>query len=153
MDTCKSNYLKNKLAAHVLKGVAYPAQETVYLALFCSGLIETDSAEIKAQKNGSVVAALRMGDLASAKELAQSSNYQRQQIIFGTEPMNGRVLNTDEIRFPQFTADVGLVSHWAVMDAQSEGNVLYFGSLELARLVYMGDTFHVRLETLAVEDG
>lgn len=151
MDTCKSQYLKNKLASHVLKNVPYQPSEKVWLALFRAGIIETDSVDLRVQKNGAVLAALRIGDLAT--ELPADSNYLRQQANFGAEPVNGRLLNTDEIRFPQFTADVGLVTHWAVMDAQTAGNVLYFGPLELARMVYMGDTFHVRLETLAIEDG
>ncbi|WP_031484417.1 phage tail fiber protein [Maridesulfovibrio frigidus] len=153
MDTCKSTYLKDKLAGHVLKGVVYQPPEKVYLALFCSGIIETDSEAVKLQKNGAILAALRMGDLVGAKELSFDSNYERQQIIFGTEPVNGKLLNSDEIRFPQFTDDAGFVSHFAVMDSFSDGNVLYFGQLELGRLVYMGDTFHVRLETLSIEDG
>ncbi len=153
MDTCKANYLKDKLAGHVLKGAVYEPPEKVYLALFCSGIIETDSEAVKLQKNGAIMAALRIGDLVAAKELPNDSNYERQQILFGTDPVNGKLLNTDEIRFPQFTNDVGFVSHFAVVDAFSGGNVLYFGQLELGRLVYMGDTFHVRIETLSIEDG
>ncbi|WP_432736472.1 phage tail fiber protein [Maridesulfovibrio sp. FT414] len=153
MDTCKSVFLKNRLAAHVLKNVAYQPPASVWMGLFSAGIIETDSEAIKTQKNGAVMAALRIGELSAANELPGSSNYVRQLVNFGAEPVNGRLLNTDEIRFPQFTSDVGLVTHWAVLDAQSGGNVLYFGPLELARLVYMGDTFHVRLETLAIEDG
>jgi len=153
MDTCKANYLKDKLAGHVLKGAVYEPPEKVYLALFCSGIIETDSEAVKVQKNGAIMAALRIGDLVAARELPQTSGYERQQVVFGNEPANGKLLNTDEIRFPQFISDVGLVTHFAVMDSLTDGNVLYFGQLELSRLVYMGDTFHVRLETLSIEDG
>ncbi|MBI9110319.1 hypothetical protein [Maridesulfovibrio ferrireducens] len=153
MDTCKSVYLKDKLAAHVLKGVVYQPPEKVWLALFCSGILETDSEAVKLQKNGAIMAALRIGDLVAAKELPLSSNYERQQILFGSNPVNGKLLNSEEVRFPQFTSDAGLVSHFAVMDSFTEGSVLYFGQLELSRLVYMGDTFHVRLETLSIEDG
>ncbi|WP_419783586.1 phage tail fiber protein [Maridesulfovibrio sp.] len=153
MNTCKSEYLKNKLADHVLRNIPFASPANIWLGLCSSGIIETDSAEVKDQKNAAVMTALRTGDLPAAKELPESSNYVRQRATFGTAPVNGLVKNTSEINFPQFTADVGLVTHFALFDAQTNGNVLYFGAFNLGRMVYMGDTFHIRLETLGVEDG
>lgn len=48
---------------------------------------------------------------------------------------DGVVTNDAEIEFPQATGDWGTVTHAAVMDASTSGNVLYWGALTAPREV------------------
>jgi hypothetical protein len=46
-----------------------------------------------------------------------------------------------EIAFPQATADWGTVVAFAILDAVSGGNFLYWGDLTASKVVNNGDTF------------
>ena len=54
---------------------------------------------------------------------------------------NGQTSNVNDITFPQATANWGTITHFAICDAASGGNVLYHGALTTARTVNNGETF------------
>ena len=56
-------------------------------------------------------------------------------------PAAGAVSNDTEILFPQASANWGTVVAFALMDAVSGGNVLYWADLTLDKTVDNGDTF------------
>lgn len=62
--------------------------------------------------------------------------YARVQVeAAGWTDADGVVTNDAEIEFPQATGDWGTVTHAAVMDASTSGNVLYWGALTAPREV------------------
>jgi hypothetical protein len=56
-------------------------------------------------------------------------------------PAAGAVQTNAEIAFPQATADWGTVVAFAIMDAVSGGNFLYWADLTASKTVNNGDTF------------
>lgn len=56
---------------------------------------------------------------------------------------DGVVENDGEIEFPQATDDWGTVTHAAVMDASTSGNVLYWGPLTAPREVLDEDVLTI----------
>jgi hypothetical protein len=56
-------------------------------------------------------------------------------------PAAGAVSTNAEIAFPQATADWGTVVAFAILDAVTSGNFLYWGDLTASKVVNNGDTF------------
>lgn len=69
-----------------------------------------------------------------AKEPGSGTGYARVAITF-TTPDNGVVHNLDAINFPESTANWGTLTHYAVYDSSSGGQMLFFGPLSSAHTV------------------
>ena len=66
-------------------------------------------------------------------------SYARELCAFGA-PADGVMSNTAAITFTTATAAWGTVTHFAVMDALTVGNVIFHGALTATRAVGDGDT-------------
>lgn len=121
-----SNYLENALVNHVFRNTAMSAPATVYVALFTSN--PTDNA------TGNEVAA---------------GGYVRQAVTFGP-PVDGSINNTGQINFPVATATYGAVSHSAIYDSSSGGNMLVYGPLSVVKQIDTGDQFIFKPGNLVV---
>lgn len=64
--------------------------------------------------------------------------YGRQVATF-TVPASGQVISTVDILFPVALATWGTIVAFALLDASSGGNMLYFGNLSTPRLVLASD--------------
>jgi len=111
----KSDYLRNALLNHTLRGVTFTPPGNRYIALF-------------------TVAPTSAG---GGTEVTGGS-YVRKAVAF-TVPTSGNTSNTLAINFDTPTADWGDVVAAALFDALSAGNMLYFGTLGTPRTVYAGD--------------
>lgn len=123
-----SNYLENKVLDHVLSGTAYTAPTTLYVALFTAD------------------GGLESGTLTN--ELS-GSGYTRQEVTFGASA-SGTSANNAFVTWDPATASWGTVTHLAVMDAASVGQVLYHGALTTSKTVGIGDTFQITTGELTV---
>lgn len=121
-----SDYLENALINHVFRNTAMPAPVTVYIALFTSN--PTDAA-IGTEVTGGA--------------------YARQTIAFGS-PTNGSTNNSAQVSFPVATASWGLVTHAAVFDAGSGGNMLVHGPLAGSKQIDIDDQFVFRVGNFVV---
>lgn len=119
-------YLENAFLNHVLRATGYSAPAGVYLGLFVS---ETD-------ENG------------GGSEVTGGS-YAREQITFSA-PSGGEVLNSTDIEFTTATASWGTVTHAAIYDAATGGNMLFQAELVDQRLISSGDTYRIPAGDLAV---
>ena len=63
-------------------------------------------------------------------------------------PSDGASSNGADVTFPTATADWGTVTHAALMDAATAGNVLTFSPLDVNKVVNNGDTFKFNLGDL-----
>ena len=132
----KSKYLSKKMLDHVTAVAAYAKPATVYLALF------TD------------IAGLINGTLTNE---ISGGGYVRQQMTFGAATDAGAELG-QSVEFPVATADYGAVAGWALMDASTGGNILYFGEFPkygdpaAYKAVYVGDAFKVRAGDLTITE-
>lgn len=111
-----TNYLENEIYDHVLRGAAYPSPATIYLALFTAA----------------------PGEAGGGTEVS-AGGYARQAITMGA-PSDGAGSNTAPIVFGPASASWGTVTHFAVMDNSSGGNMLLYGDLTAPKPVGDGDT-------------
>ena len=58
-----------------------------------------------------------------------------------TAASGGASENSADITFPQATADWGTVTHLALMDAESGGEMLMHTILDASKVINTGDTF------------
>jgi len=111
-----SDYLEDALLNHVLRNVALTSPTTVYLALFTSDPM----------------------DDGSGTEVS-GSGYARQPIAFGA-PSGGIVANTAAESFTASGGNFGTVSHAALFDAVTGGNLLFHTPLDASEVVNDGGT-------------
>jgi hypothetical protein len=132
--TAKTDYLESALVNHVLRNTEYVRPASVWVALLTSSPGET-------------------GTMTS--ELSGDA-YARQQVTFGAPTqVDGRaeVANSDEILFPQATGNWSEATHFAIMDASSSGNALYYAALTTPRTASTGDQIRFPVGSLKVAEG
>lgn len=113
-----STFLANASLNLVLRGVAYTGDTTIYAALFTSPTTSSGA--------GNEV----------------SGNGYNRVVVSSFEPANaGQTSNAVTVTFPQATSSWGTVTHFALFDAPTGGNMLFHGELTASRLVNAGDTF------------
>lgn len=110
-----SDYLEAALINVTLRGIAFAAPATVYLALYTSDPEDDDG--------GTEVA---------------GGSYARQSVAFAA-PADGVTSNSAQISFPVATADWGVITHVGIRDAAAAGNLLYHGQLDTPRTIEEDD--------------
>ena len=123
-----SDYMENKVI-EVMRATNFVAA-AAYVALFKSPVTD---AELEA---GTLTNEVSGG--AYARQLAGLSI-----------PSNGVSSNASDIVFPTATADWGTVTHCALMDAATAGNVLMHSALDTSKVVSNGDTFKINAGDLS----
>lgn len=133
-----STYLDNKILGHVFKGTTY-ATPTKYWALFTSAKGLTDNGSAKDEVTGE----------GYTRVAADNSAF--------TAPDNCEVKNASNIEFPVAITNWGRITHVAIMDAKTGGNVLAWGVIrnpstmdERPRDVNAGDQFIIRAQTSSI---
>lgn len=114
-----SDYLENALINATLRGQAWTAPTTVYLALFTSD--PTDA------KTGTEVS---------------GGAYARQAVTFAA-PTNGASATAADVLYPVATAAWGTVTHIGIFDAVSAGNLLYHGPLTNTKTISTDDQLKI----------
>ena len=121
-----SNYLENALINETLRGTAFTAIATPYIALFTSDPT----------------------DAGTGTEVSGGS-YARQAATFGA-PSNGASVTTADITFPTCTSAWGTVGWIGIYDAVTTGNLLYHTALDTAKAIDTGDIFKISAGNLSV---
>lgn len=116
---------------------------TIYVRL-------ADSTDPDSKAAGFVLAGGAPLDDASGLNEPGAGAYARQTITLGAASSR-RVTQSGSVSFPQATADWGWVTHWAIMDAASSGNMLAHGRLGTPKQVVSGNTFTVASGQVYVE--
>lgn len=122
-----SDYAENALLEHLLNNVALTSPTDVYVALFTS-----DSGELEA------------GTLTNE---VSGGSYARQTAAFDAAA-SGATQNSGAVSFTDMPAVT--VSHVAIMDAATAGNVLFHGALAASKTLNSGDTFTIATGDLDV---
>lgn len=133
-----ANYTENRTLDFWLKANSQTtsAPSTVYLGLFTSD-----------PSLGSTDENLEAGTLTNE---VSGNGYARKAVTFGTVS-NGSVSNSANVTFdPASGGDWGTITHIAVLDASTTGNVLFYGRLQTEKLIQDGDTFQVTQNNLTV---
>jgi hypothetical protein len=128
----KTHFLSDAILNEVLRATNYAPPTTVYVALFTTAT----------NKNG------------GGTEVSGGS-YARQAVTFGAPGagVDGRkVANSAEVTFPVATANWGTITHCAIFDAASGGNMLYQGALEASKTIDTNDQFKFAAGDLSIEE-
>lgn len=121
-----SNYLENALINATLRNTSYTSPATVYAALFTSDPT----------------------DAGSGTEVSGGS-YARKAMAFAA-PSNGASLNSGSVEFDQATGNWGTITHFAIYDALTSGNMLYHGALTTSKVIETGDVFKFAANSVTV---
>ena len=115
-----SNFLETELLDHVFTNSAYTAPSTLYLSLHTANPDED----------------------GSGTEVSTSGTaYARQEVTF---TVSGNTATTDAaVEFPTATANFGTVSHVAVWDASTSGNMLAYAALTTSKTIETGDVLRL----------
>jgi hypothetical protein len=122
--TSISNYLENKLLDHSLGTTTYTKPTTVYVSLHTAD----------------------PGETGSGAEVTGGS-YARQAAAFSAAA-SGVAANSGILTFASMPAVT--VTHIAVWDAATSGNMLYYGPLTTSRTLSSGDSFAVAIGAFTV---
>ena len=128
-----SNYLENKVLDHVLKNTAYTQPSNLYVGLFLN--TSTNAA-----------ANLEAGTLTDE---VSGGSYARQSGAFSAAS-GGSASTSATITFPAASANWGTITHVAVMDALTSGNVLFWGAVTTSKTIETGDTFQITSGNLTI---
>lgn len=126
-----TDYLENKLVDHIFRGTAFSAPTTLYVGLLTAAPSDTGG--------GTEVSG---GSYARVTATANSSNFKSTNgtttgVSSGT---SGTTTNGATFTFPAPTANWGVITHTAIYDAATSGNMLFFAPLTLSKTVNNGDS-------------
>ena len=113
-----TNFLETEILDHVFAGAAYTAPGTHYLALFTGA----------------------PGETGGGTEVS-GGGYTRKAVAFTTS--GATTSNNAAVEFPTATGNYGTVTHVAVFDAASSGNMMAYATLSASKAIETGDVFRV----------
>jgi hypothetical protein len=122
-----TDYMENKIIDHMLRNQSFSPPSTVYLALFTAA----------------------PGETGGGTEVSGGA-YARQAVTLSAAS-GGASSNSADITFPTATADWGTITHCALMDASTGGNMLMYTPLDASKTVDNGDTLKFNSGDLDIE--
>ncbi|HEY3322068.1 MAG TPA: hypothetical protein VGP72_16495 [Planctomycetota bacterium] len=135
----KSTYLSDKILDHVLGVSAFSPPATVYIGLFTT--LPTTGGVDGVEVDGSVTSGTDYARVAVTND--------------GTTwdtASSGSTRTIIPVTFPVAGADWGEVVGFGIFDAATSGNLLYFGTLNTARLILTGDEPEFSAYSLVVSE-
>ncbi len=136
MAGSKGDFLEARVLDLVLGAVSYSPAGTVYVALFT--VIPADSGGGTEVSGGSYA------------RVALTNNTTNWPASTGTNPTVKA--NGTAITFPKATANWGTIVAFAIFDANSGGNLLYWGSLAANKVINTDDTPSFAVGALTVTE-
>lgn len=128
-----SNYLENKVLDHVLGGASYSQPASLYVGLFTN-------------TSSNAATNLEAGTLTDE---VSGGSYARKAATFSAAS-GGTASTSATITFDAATANWGTITHVAIIDASSAGNVLFWGAVTTSKTIESGDTFQISSGNLSV---
>jgi hypothetical protein len=130
-----SNTYENSTLDHLMGTATLTSPSTVYVGLFKS----------------TVDAATTLANLEANTQTDEVSggSYARVAATF-SRASSGSTSNSADITFTTATANFGEVTHIAILDASTGGEVIVAGALDTAKTIESGDTFEITTGNLTV---
>ena len=120
-----SNFLETEVLDHVFGGNAYTAPTTLYFALFTAA----------------------PSDPGGGTEVS-GTNYTR---VSGAFTVSGNTANlTSAIEFAAAGSNWGTVTHRAIFDAATSGNMLAYGTLADDKVIETGDVLRIQANQFTI---
>jgi len=132
-----SDYLENKLVENVLRGVNFEPPTTIFVALHTADPGETGLNEMS---------------LTTFPAYARQDAAKGETVDTGWIPAVGGVTkNAKQLIFPVYDGVAPItITHYALWDAATAGNVLVHGQLTTPRTLNPGDVFVIDVQKLTV---
>lgn len=132
-----SNYTEANVINALLRGVAFPLPAGTYISLHTADPTDAGGNEVSTTDWPAYVR--RHAEAGGAIGTGW------------TAPSNGLSTNTNQITYPGMNGVVPVqVTHWAVHDAATGGNMLFHAPLQTARTMLTGDVFVFDIGALTV---
>lgn len=126
-----TDYAENRIIDWLLRGQTFTPPATVHVGLLTAA--PTDSSA------GTEVSGGGYARVAVASSLANWAGTQSSGSTTASSGTSGTTSNNNAITFPAPTANWGSVTHFAVYDAASAGNMLFFAALGTPKTINNGD--------------
>ena len=119
-----SDFLELEILDHILGNAAYSAPATVYIGLWTAALSDTSTGSTANEVSG--------GSYVRKSVTNNETNW--------PAASGGAKANGTAITFVTATASWGTVTHFAILDAASGGNILGWAQLTVSKTIGDGDT-------------
>jgi hypothetical protein len=137
-----SDYLENKLVDQLFRGQTAPTTTTLYVALYTAAPSDTGG--------GTEVSGSNYSRVAVTSSLANWAGTQSAGSTLASSGTGGQTSNNGAITFPTPSATWGTVTHFAIYDATSGGNELFWGALTISKTINSGDTVSFPAASLSI---
>lgn len=137
-----SDYLENKLVDQLFRGQTAPTTTTLYVALYTAAPSDTGG--------GTEVSGSNYSRVAVTSSLANWAGTQSAGSTTASTGTGGQTSNNGSITFPTPSATWGTVTHFAIYDATSGGNELFWGALTISKTINSGDTVSFPAQSLSI---
>jgi hypothetical protein len=125
-----SDYLENLIIDHLFRTRTFAKPSALYLALFTAAPSDSGGGT---EVTGGSYARVNLAPLDTNWNATQGGT------SGNSSGSGGQTANAVAITFPAPTANWGTVTHFAIMDAASGGNMLIWDALTAARTILSGD--------------
>lgn len=126
-----SDYLENKLIDQLFRGQTYSFPGTLYFGLLTAAPSDTGG--------GTEVTGGAYTRKAVVASLANFAGTQSAGSTVASSGSSGTTSNNGAITFPAPSANWGVVTHMAIYDASTAGNLLFWAPLAVAKTINNGD--------------
>lgn len=139
-----SNYLENKLIDYVLRGVAFTPPSTLHVALCTSAPSDSST--------GSTISEISGGNYARQSFASNATNWSTTNGDYSATSTgtNGSSFNSAQIKWSSVTWS-GTVTHVALCDASSGGNMLFYSTLTSSQVVAVNDSISFGSGNLTIQ--
>jgi len=127
-----TDYAENKIVDAVFRGQSLGAPATFYVALFTAACNDAGG--------GTEVTGGSYARVAVASSLANWAGTQSAGSTTASSGTGGQTSNNAAITFPAPTANWGTVTHFALLDASTAGNMWVCQSLTASKTINSGDS-------------
>lgn len=128
-----SDFLENRLIDHLFRGQAFAAPTALHVGLLTAAPTDAGGGtEVSTSGTG-------YGRVAAAPSLANWAGTQAAGSTVASSGTSGTTSNNNAITFGSPTANWGSIVAFGIYDAASGGNLLWWGSLTVAKTVNSGD--------------
>lgn len=138
-----SNYLENKIVDALMRGQAFPTIANTYVGLL--------TAEPSDTGGGTEVTGGSYARVTVASSLANWAGTQAAASTTASSGTGGTTSNNAAITFPTPSAGWGTVTHVAVYDAASAGNLLWHTALTVSKTINSGDAVSFPAASLTLQ--
>lgn len=139
-----SDYLENKLVDFLFRGGSFTAPSALYVALFTAAPSDTGGGT---EVSGNAYARVNLAPSASN----WASTGGATTITNPSVGTSGTTSNNSVITFPTATGSWGTVTHVAIFDASTSGNMLFWGALTASQVVGTGGVVSFAISQLSAQ--